>query len=65
MRKAEIRVERVDSFFERGRRLAKAADRGDAIPSSRVVAYEETEARQERSDPRCPGFGAFRGASSH
>jgi hypothetical protein len=25
MRKTEIRVERVDSFFERGRKLAKAA----------------------------------------
>ena len=43
MRKAEIRVERVDSFFERGRKLAKAADRGNAIPSSRVVAFEDVE----------------------
>ena len=43
MRKSEIRVERVDSFFERGRKLAKAADRGDAIPSSRVVAFEDVE----------------------
>jgi predicted transcriptional regulator len=36
-------VERVDSFFERGRKLAKAADRGDVIPSSRVVAFEDVE----------------------
>ena len=43
MRKSEIRAERVDSFFERGRKLAKAADRGDAIPSSRVVAFEDVE----------------------
>ena len=43
MRKTEIRMERVDSFFERGRKLAKAADRGDAIPSSRVVAFEDVE----------------------
>ena len=43
MRKSEIRVERVDTFFERGRRLAKAAGRGDAIPSSRVVAFEDVE----------------------
>ena len=43
MRKSEIRVERVNSFFERGRRLAKAADRGKAIPSSRVVAFEDVE----------------------
>lgn len=41
MRKTEIRVERVDSFFERGRKLAKAADRGNVIPSSRVVAFED------------------------
>ena len=43
MRRTEIRVERVDSFFERGRKLAKAADRGNAIPSSRVVAFEDVE----------------------
>ena len=43
MRKTEIRVERVDSFFERGRKLAKAADRGNAIPHSRVVAFEDVE----------------------
>jgi predicted transcriptional regulator len=43
VRKTEIRVERVDIFFERGRKLAKAADRGDAIPSSRVVAFEDVE----------------------
>ena len=43
MRKAEIRVEREDVFFERGRRLAKAADQGDAIPPSRVIAFEDVE----------------------
>ena len=32
------------SFFERGRKLAKAADRGEPIPSSRVVAFEDVEA---------------------
>ena len=31
----------MGAFFERGRELAKAADRGDAIPSSRVVAFED------------------------
>jgi predicted transcriptional regulator len=41
MRKTEMRVERVDAFFERGRKLAKAADQGDAIPFSRVVAFED------------------------
>ena len=43
MRKTEIRVEREDAFFERGRRLAKTADQGDAIPPSRVVAFEDVE----------------------
>jgi len=33
----------VGTFFERGRKLAEAADRGDAIPSSRVVAFEDVE----------------------
>ena len=41
MRKIEIRVEREDVFFERGRKLAKAADRRDAIPPSCVVAFED------------------------
>ena len=44
MRKTEIRVEREDVFFERGRKLAKAADRGDIIPPSRVVAFEDVGA---------------------
>ena len=43
MRRTEIRVERVDAFFERGRKLAKAVDRGSAIPYSRVVAFEDVE----------------------
>ena len=43
MRKTEIRVERVDAFFERGRKLAKAADKSGAIPSRRVVAFEDVE----------------------
>jgi predicted transcriptional regulator len=43
MRKTEIRTERVDSFFERGRKLARLADRGAPIPPSRVVAFEDIE----------------------
>ena len=43
MRKTEIRVERVDKFFERGRTLAKLADQGGLIPASRVVAFEDVE----------------------
>ena len=34
----------MDSFFERGRKLAKAADRGKPIPSRRVVAFEDVGA---------------------
>jgi predicted transcriptional regulator len=41
VRKTEIRVETVDTFFERGRKLAKAADRGVHIARSRVVAFED------------------------
>jgi len=43
VRKTEIRVEGVDAFFERGRKLARAADKGDIIPSSTVVAFEDVE----------------------
>jgi predicted transcriptional regulator len=43
VRKTEIRVERVDAFFERGRKLAKLADLADSIPFSRVVAFEDVE----------------------
>src|SRR5258706_11446015 len=43
MRKTEMRVEGVDRFFERGSKLARAAGRGDAIPSSRIVAFEDVE----------------------
>ncbi len=43
MRKTEIRVEPADSFFERGRKLARLADRGDPIPPSRVIAFDDIE----------------------
>jgi predicted transcriptional regulator len=43
VRKTEIRVERVDTFFQRGRSLAKAADRAEPIPFSKVVAFEDIE----------------------
>jgi predicted transcriptional regulator len=43
MHKTEIRVEGVDSFFKRGRKLATLADAGGAIPSSMVVAFEDVE----------------------
>lgn len=41
MRKTEIRVETADTFFKRGRRLARSADRKQRIPAARVVAFED------------------------
>ncbi len=41
MRKTEIRVEPVGKFFERGRKLAKLADRKERVPPVRVVAFED------------------------
>ncbi len=43
MRKTEIRVEPVEAFFERGRKIAMLADRGAPIPPSRIVAFEDIE----------------------
>jgi predicted transcriptional regulator len=43
MQKIEVRVERAESFFERGRKLARMADRHQAIPSSSVIAFEDIE----------------------
>ena len=43
MRKTEIRLEPVEAFFERGRRIAQLADEGKRIPASRVVAFEDVE----------------------
>jgi predicted transcriptional regulator len=43
VRKTEIRVESTDEFFERGRQLARLGDRGELIPSMRVVAFDEVE----------------------
>jgi predicted transcriptional regulator len=43
MRKTEIRVEPAEAFFERGRKLARLADRGGPIPPSRVVAFDDIE----------------------
>ncbi len=43
MRKSEIRVESSATFFERGREIAKRADHGGAIASSRILAFEDFE----------------------
>jgi predicted transcriptional regulator len=41
MRKTEIRVEPVEAFFKRARKVAALADSGRRIPPSRVVAFED------------------------
>ena len=43
MRKTEIRVESPENFFERGRKTARLADRGERIPASRIIAFEDAE----------------------
>lgn len=43
MAKTEIRVEAMDAFFLRGRKFAKLADRGGAIPASRIIAFDDVE----------------------
>jgi len=43
VRKTEIRVETTESFFERGRKTARLADRGARIPFRRIVAFEDVE----------------------
>jgi predicted transcriptional regulator len=43
VRKTEIRVEPVETFFRRGRRLAAAADKGERIPASQIVAFEDVQ----------------------
>lgn len=43
MRKAEIRVEGVNAFFGRARKVARLADRGEKIPPSRVISFEDME----------------------
>ena len=43
MGKTEIRVESVDSFFARGRKHAKAEDRGDRSPRSRSAVTRDVQ----------------------
>ena len=43
MRKTEIRVESPEAFFERARKTARLADRGERIPASRIIAFEDAE----------------------
>jgi predicted transcriptional regulator len=43
LRRTEIRVEPVEAFFERARKAAELADKGERIHPSRVVAFEDLE----------------------
>ena len=43
MRKTEIRVERPEAFFERGRRYARLGDQGRRVPRSAVIAFDDAE----------------------
>jgi len=40
--KTEIRVEAADTFFKRGRKFARLADRKERISDTRVVAFEDS-----------------------
>ena len=36
-----IKTGTEEDFFERGRRLAKAADRGERLPYERILSFED------------------------
>ncbi|MHB0992720.1 MAG: HVO_A0114 family putative DNA-binding protein [Burkholderiales bacterium] len=41
MTKLTIKTETEEDFFKRGRRLAKAADRGEQLPNELIVSFED------------------------
>ena len=41
MTKLTIKTGTEEDFFARGRRLAKAADRGEPIPAERIISFED------------------------
>lgn len=41
MTKLTIKTGTEEEFFKRGRRLAKAADRGEPIPDERIISFED------------------------
>jgi predicted transcriptional regulator len=43
MKRLNIRVKTASSFFARGRRVARLADQGRAIPASHAIACEDVE----------------------
>ena len=41
MTKLIIKTGTEDDFFKRGRKLAKAADRGERLPNERILSFED------------------------
>lgn len=41
MNKLTIKTGTEEDFFKRGRKLAKAADRGEPLPDERIVSFED------------------------
>jgi predicted transcriptional regulator len=41
MTKLTIKTGTEEEFFKRGRRLAKAADRGEPMPDERIISFED------------------------
>ena len=41
MSKLTIKTGTEDDFFQRGRQLARAADRGEALPSESTISFED------------------------
>ena len=41
MTKLTIKTATEDDFFRRGRQLARAVDRGEALPDERIISFED------------------------
>jgi hypothetical protein len=41
MSKLTIRTGTEESFFSRGRQLAKLADQGETLPDERIISFED------------------------
>jgi predicted transcriptional regulator len=38
-----VKTETVDDFFERGRDIARRLDKGEIIPSRRIISFEDSD----------------------
>ena len=62
MSKLTIRTGNEDDFFQRGRQLARAADRGEALPSESTISFEDqAEAVKLITTARLALFRAIKG----